>query len=122
LTPASPHYWRCERILSQRQAIGIRSRLQVLERAVYTKRRQGGLKEWPGVNIVFAGARIGASWANWYEADFKCGGFLSADAFCVGDLDVKYDRYIASGNPTERQTLAEEIQRAVLENYYFVQV
>src|SRR5438876_686040 len=60
LTPAPPYYSRGERILSQLQAIGIRSRLQVLERAVYTKRRQGGLKEWPGVNIVFAGARIGA--------------------------------------------------------------
>jgi ABC-type transport system substrate-binding protein len=122
LTPAPPYYSRGERILSQLQAIGIRGKLQVLERAVYTKRRQSGIKEWPGVNVIFAGARIGASWANWYEADFKCGGFLSADAFCVSDLDAKYDRYLASDNPTERKTLAEEIQRGILENYYFVPV
>ena len=122
LTPAPPYYSRGERVVSQLQAIGIRSKLQVLERAVYTKRRQGGMKEWPGVNIILAGARIGASWAYWYESAFKCGGFLSADAFCVKDLDTKYERYLASGKPLERKALAEEIQRAILENYYFVPV
>ncbi|HVH74977.1 MAG TPA: ABC transporter substrate-binding protein [Stellaceae bacterium] len=122
LTPAPPYYSRGERVLSQLQAIGIRGRLQTLERAVYTKRREAGLKEWPGVNIVFAGARIGASWANWYESDFKCGGLLSADAFCVTDLDDKYRQYLASDKPAERKQLAEEIQRGILENYYFVPV
>lgn len=122
LTPAPPYYSRGERVLSQLQSIGIRGRLQVLERAVYTKRRQGGVKEWPGVNIIFSGARLGASWANWYESNFKCGGQLSADAFCVGELDKKYDRYLASDDPAERKALAEEIQRAILENHYFVPV
>jgi ABC-type transport system substrate-binding protein len=122
LTPAPPYYSRGERVLSQLEAIGIRGRLQTLERAVYTKRREAGLKEWPGVNIVFAGARIGASWANWYESDFKCGGLLSADAFCVTDLDDKYRQYLASDQPAERKKLAEEIQRGILKNYYFVPV
>jgi peptide/nickel transport system substrate-binding protein len=122
LTPAPPYYSRGERILSQLQAIGIRGKLQTLERAVYTKRRQGGLKEWPGINIMLTGARIGATWANWYEATFKCGGFLSADAFCVKDLDAKYDRYLASDKPATRKALAEEIQWEILENYYFVPV
>ncbi len=76
LTPAPPYYSRGERVLSQLQAIGIRGKMQTLERAVYTKRRQGGMKEWPGLNIILAGARIGASWANWYESIFKCGGLL----------------------------------------------
>lgn len=70
LTPAPPYYSRGERILSQLQAIGIRGKLQTLERATYTKRREAGLKAWPGVNIILAGARIGASWANWYETAF----------------------------------------------------
>ncbi len=38
------------------------------------------------------------------------------------ELDAKYDRYLASDDPADRQTLAEEIQRAILENYYFVPV
>src|SRR6516164_1073083 len=122
LTPAPPFYSRGERAISQLQGIGIRTRLQTLERAVYLKRRQGGLKEWPGVNIIFTGARIGASWANWYESELKCGGMLAADEFCVKELDAKYDRYLTSDKPAERQALAEEIQRTILENYYFVPV
>jgi ABC-type transport system substrate-binding protein len=122
LTPAPPYYSRGERIVSQLQAIGIRTKMQTLERAVYTKRRQAGMKEWRGVNIILAGARIGASWANWYESVFKCGGFLSADAFCVKDLDAKYAQYLASDKPEERKNLAYEIQRTMLEEYYFVPV
>src|SRR5262252_2194636 len=119
LTPAPPFYSRGERVVSQLQAIGIRAKLQTLERAVYQKRQQGGIKEWPGVNIIFTGARIGASWANWYESDFKCGGMLAADKFCVKELDAKYDQYLTSEKPEERKALAQEIQRAILENYYF---
>ena len=93
-----------------------------MERGVYNKRRQAGMKEWPGINIIFAGARIGASWANWYESLFKCGGQLGADAICVKDLDAKFERYTHSDKPAERKQLAEEIQREILENYYFVPV
>jgi peptide/nickel transport system substrate-binding protein len=122
LTPAPPFYSRGERVISQLQAIGIRTRLQTLERSVFLKRRQAGMKEWPGINIVFTGARVGASWANWYESEFKCGGMLAADEFCVKDLDAKYEKYLASDKPDERKALAEEIQRGILENYYFVPV
>jgi peptide/nickel transport system substrate-binding protein len=122
LTPAPPYFSRGERIIAQLQAVGIRGRLQTLERGVYNKRRQGGLKEWPGLNIVLAGARIGASWANWYESLFRCGGRLGADAVCVKVLDEKFARYTASAQPAERKQLAEEIQRTILEQYYFVPV
>src|SRR5438552_18803221 len=85
---------------------------------VFLKRQQGGMKEWPGVQIIINGARIGASWANWYESNFKCGGQLAADRICVSDLDDKFDQYLASEQPTEPKALAEEIQRGILENYY----
>ncbi len=122
LTPAPPYFSRGERVISQLQAIGIRGKMQTMERGVYAKRRQGGMKEWPGVNIIFAGARVGATWANWYESLFKCGGRFAADAFCVKDLDAKFDQYLASDKPADRKKLAEEIQRGILENYYFVPV
>ena len=123
LTPAPPYYSRGERILSQLQStLGIRGKLQTLERAVYQKRQQGGIKEWPGVNILLTGARIGATWANWYETEIKCGGMLAADKFCVPELDAKYNQYLASDKPAARKALAEEIQREILENYYFVPV
>jgi len=123
LTPAPPYYSRGERIIAQLQStLGIRGKMQTLERAVYQKRQQGGMKEWPGLNILLTGARIGASWANWYESEIKCGGMLAADKFCVPELDVKYDKYLASDKPEDRKALAEEIQREILENYYFVPV
>jgi ABC-type transport system substrate-binding protein len=71
---------------------------------------------------MFTGARIGATWANWYESEFRCGGMLGADKFCVNELDAKYDQYLTSDKPAEREALAEQIQREILDNYYFVPV
>lgn len=69
-----------------------------------------------------SGARIGGSWSNWYEAFFKCGGFNSKDMICVKELDDKFAQYQQSIDPGERERLAQEIQRAILENHYFVPV
>ena len=122
LTPAPPYYSRGERIIADLQQIGIRGRMQTMERGVYNARRAAGMKQWPGTNIILAGARIGASWANWYESLFKCGGRLGADAICVKDLDDKFAIYTKSESAKEREQLAHEIQRSILENYYFIPV
>ena len=42
--------------------------------------------------------------------------------FCVKDLDAKSEQYQKSFNRDERKKLAEEIQRGILENLYFVPV
>src|SRR6185312_885590 len=44
------------------------------------------------------------------------------DLVCVKDLDGKFDQYEKSINPAERKKLAEEIQHAILDNYYLVPV
>ena len=93
-----------------------------MERGAFLQRQQGGLKEWPGLQMILNGARIGGSWSNWYEAHFKCGGFNSKDRFCVQELDAKFEQYEQSVDPDERKKLAEEVQRGILENYYFVPV
>ncbi len=122
ITPVPNYYSRGERIVSQLQAIGIRSRLQVMERGVFLKKLQGGLKEWPGVQIILNATRIGGTWSNWYDTMFKCGGFNARDFFCVKDLDDQFQTYLASHDRGERKTLAEKIQRTILENHYFVPV
>jgi ABC-type transport system substrate-binding protein len=122
LTPVPAYYSRGERVIAQLREIGIRAKLQAMERGAFLQKLQGGLKEWPGVQIILQGARIGGSWSNWYEAYFKCGGFNSRDRICVQDLDAKFARYEASIDPVERQELAEEIQRGILENLYLVPV
>src|SRR5262249_58047014 len=74
LTPAPPYYARGERLVAQLQAIGIRAKLQVMERGVFLQRSQAGLQQWPGVQMIMHGARIGGTWANLDESIFKCGG------------------------------------------------
>ena len=122
VTPVPPFYSRGERIIAQLREIGIRARLQSMERGIFLQRLQGGLKDWPGIQILFQATRIAGSWSFWYEAFFKCGGFNSRDRICVTDLDGKFDQYERSINPAERKKLAEEIQRGILENYYLVPV
>ena len=122
VTPVPDYYSRGERIVSQLQTIGIRAKLQVMERGVFLKELQGGLKEWPGVQIIMNAARVGGTWSNWYDSFIKCGGFNGRDRNCVAELDEKFSKYIASTNRIERKNLATEIQREILENYYFVPV
>jgi len=122
LTTLPPYHSRGERVISQLKAIGIQTKLQTMERGVYLTKMKSGLKEWPGVQIIMNATRIGGSWANWYEGMFKCGGFQSQDMICVKDLDAKFERYQKSFDREERKKLAEEIQRGILENYYFVPV
>jgi len=120
---ATPNYYsRGERIVSQLQAIGIRAKSQIMERGVFLKRMESGLSQWPGVQIILNVTRIGGTWSNWYEAFFKCGGFQSKDFFCVKTLDDKFTAYLASRDVVERKKLAYEIQKAMLENYFFVPV
>jgi peptide/nickel transport system substrate-binding protein len=122
LTPVPNYYSRGERIVSQLQAIGVRAKLQTIERGVFLKRLQGGLKEWPGVQIILNAARIGGTWSNWYDSFMKCGGFNGKDRNCVPEIDDKFNQYLASVDAGERKRLAEEVQREILENYYFVPV
>ena len=48
LTPLPPYYSRGERVVSQLRAIGIRAKLQVMERGVFLKKLQGRLEGMAG--------------------------------------------------------------------------
>ena len=122
VTPLPTFYSRGDRVISQLREIGIRGKLQSMERGIYFQRLQGGLKEFAGTQMILHGVRIGGSWGFWYEGHFKCGGFNSRDRICVKELDDKFEQYERSVNPAERKKLAEEIQRAILENHYLVPV
>ena len=99
VTPLPAFYSRGERIIAQLREVGIRGRLQTMERGIFFQRLQGGLKEFPGTQIILHGVRIAGSWSFWYEGHFKCGGFNSRDRICVKDLDAKFDQYERSINP-----------------------
>ena len=122
VTPLPAFYSRGDRVIANLREVGIRAKLQTMERGIFFQKLQGGLKEFPGVQMILHGVRIAGSWSFWYEANFKCGGSNSRDRICVKDLDGKFDQYERSINPAERKKLAEEIQRSILENHYLVPV
>jgi ABC-type transport system substrate-binding protein len=122
LTPLPTFYSRGERVIAQLRDIDIRAKLQVMERGIYYQKLQAGLREWPGVQMIFHGVRIAGSWSFWYEAQMKCGGFNVRDRLCIKELDEKFARYESSLDPEERQKLAADTQRNILENHYLVPV
>src|SRR6059036_110405 len=48
VTPLPSFYSRGERVIAQLREVGIRGRLQTMERGIFLQRLQGGLKDWPG--------------------------------------------------------------------------
>jgi peptide/nickel transport system substrate-binding protein len=122
LTPLPAFFSRAERIISNLKQVGIRTKIQVMERGAFLQRTRQGLQQWPGTQIIMQGARIGGSWANWYDGFFKGGGNNVADRVNVAELDAKYTRYLAAVDPDERKRLAEEIQRGILDNFYLVPI
>ena len=80
ITPVPNYYSRGERgIVSQLQAIGIKSKLQTLERGVFLKKQQAGLAGMAGRpdHHERRPDRPGAG-PFWYEAQVKCGGLRRA--------------------------------------------
>jgi peptide/nickel transport system substrate-binding protein len=120
ITPLPRYFSLAERIISQLRAIGIRMKLQTMERGTYFKLLQGGREAFPGVQMVLIVSASPGDWATRYRAYFKCKGFASRT--CVPELDVKFQKYEGSAVPAERKKLREEIQREIMENYYTVPV
>jgi hypothetical protein len=122
LTPLPAFYSRGERIIAQLREVGHPRRLQTMERGVFFQRLQGGLKEFPGVQMILHGVRIAGSWSFWYEGNFKCGGSTRATASASRTSTPSSTSTSGRSIPAERKKLAEEIQRGILENYYLVPV
>ena len=89
-----------------------------MERGVYMTKMKGGAERMARGTDNYERGSYGGSWANWYEGTFKCGGFQSRDMICVQELDAKFERYQNAFDREEREKLAAEIQRDILENYY----
>jgi peptide/nickel transport system substrate-binding protein len=121
-TPIPAFYARGERIVANLQEVGIRAKLQIMERGAFLQRTRQGLAQWSGTQIIMHGARIGGSWSNWYESFFLGGGHNAADRIAVKHLDDRYRQYVASVDRAERKAIAEELQHTILENYYLVPI
>src|SRR5258708_29162525 len=99
--------------------VGIRGKLQVMERGVFLKRLQGGLTQWPGTQVILNGARIGGTLSKWDGTYMKNGGFNSPARTFGPPLDPEICRPLSPPQLDERPRLAHQSHPATLGNYHF---
>lgn len=117
-TPLPPFFSLAERAITQLRAVGIRTRLNQMERAAFSAKIAEGPGALPGI-ILNVSASPGDA-ASWVRAFATCDGASSRT--CVPEIEEKFKQYEQSVNPAEREQLIAEIQAYILENHIFVPV
>ena len=116
LTPVPPRYSVGERLVTQLRDIGIRARVNQMERAAYATKITEGVEAFNGILLSSSGAPGDA--ASRVRNYATCHGATSRT--CVPFIDEKFNQYENSTNPQERERLLTEIQQYLLDNYIFV--
>jgi peptide/nickel transport system substrate-binding protein len=118
LTPLPPYFSFAERVITQLRQIGIRTKLQQMERGAFDQKITQGPDAFKGfiLNISAASGDAAAR----VRAYATCGG--SSSRTCVPEIDERFKKYEASTNPQEREKLMNEIQDYMYDNLIFVPV
>ena len=115
LTPL-PNYWPLgERIITQLAEIGIRTKLNKMERAAFFDLLTKGPDALPGIIVNVSGLNGDA--AARVTAFATCEGTSSRT--CLPEVDAKMAAYGASTDPAERERLIKEVQVILNENWIF---
>jgi peptide/nickel transport system substrate-binding protein len=118
--PFPPYFSLGERIIGQLLEVGIRAKMQTMERGTFFKLLRGGRQAFPGTQMVLIVSATPGDWAGRYRAYFQCDGFSSLT--CLPELDTTFKQYEESTQPAERKRLADDIQRNIMEHYYVIPV
>jgi peptide/nickel transport system substrate-binding protein len=116
-----PYFDMGERILTDLRAIGIRSKLQVLEGPAFRAKVGQGRKGYPGSRTIVQNIdpRSGGAQAN-IGVYAVCGS--SASFICEPQIEALWTKHQASVDPAERERLVKSIQRALLDEYHFIPI
>ena len=114
-TPLPPYHSLGERVVTQLGAIGIRTKLNKMERAAFVEALGKGPDALPGIILNISGAPGDA--ASRIRAFATCKGASSRT--CIAEVDQKFAAYEASTNRDERDRLIKEIQRMISDQYVF---
>lgn len=119
--PFVPYFDMGERILTDLRAIGIRGKLQVMEGPAFRAQIAQGRKGYPGNRTIVQNIdpRPGGAKAN-ISVYAVCGG--SASFVCEPKIEALWAKHQASFDLEERDRLIKEIQRILIEEYYFVPI
>jgi peptide/nickel transport system substrate-binding protein len=115
LTPVTGIETVAERIIGQLREIGIRTRLNRLERGAFDAAMRAGPDAMTGL-ILNASGTSGDAMAR-IRAFATCHGVSSRT--CVPEIEMKVARYDRSVSVAEREQLAAAIQQYMWENYIF---
>lgn len=115
LTPLAPYYPLAERVITQLAQIGIKTKLNRMERAAFIEALTKGVDALPGIILNISG--LNGDVATRYRAFIQCKGASSRT--CIPELDAKFATYDASLDMKERERLMKEIQITFNDMYVF---
>ena len=116
VTPLPPYFSLAERVVTALREIGIRSRVNQMERGAFAAKLAEGPDAFQGIILHISGNPGDA--AARIRSFVICRGANSR--MCHAPIDEKFVQYEASTNPQEREQLIKEIQEYILDNYILV--
>ena len=119
--PFPPYFDMGERILTDLRAIGIRGKMQVLEGPAFRAKIGQGRKAYPGNRSIVQNVdpRAGGAKAN-IAVYAVCGS--AASFLCEPQVEALWTKHQASLDPAEREKLVKQIQKILLDEYYFIPI
>jgi peptide/nickel transport system substrate-binding protein len=116
LTPLPPYGSWGERIISQLRAVGIKTKLNSLERAAFYERMSPGPNRLKGIILPFSGAPGDA--AARIRENAICEGAFSG--VCVPEVEERMKQFETSLDPAERKRHLDWVQNYLLDQYIMV--
>jgi peptide/nickel transport system substrate-binding protein len=117
--PFVPYFDMAERVLTDLRAVGVRSKVQMLDAPAYMAQISQGRKSFAGNRTIVQSIdpRPGGAKAS-IRLYAVCGG--PASFICDPKIEALWARHEASIDVAERDRLIKEIQRVVVGEYYLV--
>ncbi|MFN0091081.1 MAG: ABC transporter substrate-binding protein [Acidimicrobiales bacterium] len=115
LTPLPPYNSLAERVITQLGEIGIKTKLNKMDRAAFLEAINKGQDALPGIVLNVTG--LNGDSAGVVRAFATCKGVSSRT--CVPEIDAKMAAYDASINLAERQKLVKEAQQIIGDQWIF---
>ena len=119
LTPLPPFFSIGERVVTAMREIGIRTKLNQMERGAFFAKLTEGPDAFPKGVILHASGAPGDA-ASRIRNFAICKGVNSRT--CLPEIEEKFTRYEASANLQEREQLLNEVQQYIIDNYIYVSV
>jgi ABC-type transport system substrate-binding protein len=118
LTPLGGYDSWGERLVTQLRAIGVKTQLNILERAAFYEALAPGEKHIKGFVMQLSGSPGDA--AARVRENTLCKGTFSS--LCLPDIEEPMKKYDSSTDPAERKKLLDQVQNYLLDQYLLIPI